>query len=363
MLEKKELYKKENHEIELLRFAFCLLVVLGHFHWTFSSLEHFENGWIGVDFFFLLSGLLMARSVSGRMDSESVDSQQLVSDTKNFVLRKIGGFYKYFLAAIILNYILGLTVYQWTAKALLTELVWDIPKLLLVNMFGMYPNATDPTWYLSAMTISICLLYPILRRRYKIASNLIFPSFGFILMGIQFVKSRNVSQITDWYGIAYGGLIRGISLIALGVWCFEISKSLSSICVTKLAKVVLTLLKCLCYLSVFAYALMKNAWGDCYIAAILLCMIAITLSWTTLTYTIKPNAICKLLGKVSLPIYLYHSPIKDAITHEIGTGKSAGIVFLVLLLTLILCALMMFIVDIFCAMIKKYKHIFIQETA
>ena len=54
-----------NNLVELARFLFSILVVGYHIQMTFSgdSIDFFENGAVAVEFFFLISGYFLARSV------------------------------------------------------------------------------------------------------------------------------------------------------------------------------------------------------------------------------------------------------------------------------------------------------------
>ncbi len=60
---------KKNGKIELLRFVFALTVVIFHLNvdWYNHGLQLMYHGNMGVEFFFLVSGFLMARSIQQRI--------------------------------------------------------------------------------------------------------------------------------------------------------------------------------------------------------------------------------------------------------------------------------------------------------
>lgn len=89
-------YSKKNGTIELLRFIFCMDILLFHIEkYIFGepSLKNgihvafFPHGAIGVEFFFLLSGCLMAKSI---FEIKSRDKNgSLVKNTLTFMKKNI----------------------------------------------------------------------------------------------------------------------------------------------------------------------------------------------------------------------------------------------------------------------------------
>ena len=74
--------KKRIGELDLFRFVFMLVVVLYHF-----ETGAFPYGSIGVEFFFVLSGLLMARHAEkwSKMNGERKDLSLVADETWTFM--------------------------------------------------------------------------------------------------------------------------------------------------------------------------------------------------------------------------------------------------------------------------------------
>ena len=86
-------YEKRNNEINILKFIFAIVILLFHSKNIVPKemQDHetllFYNGSIAVEFFFLVSGYLMAASISCYKEEEILVGR----DSRNFMLHKIKG--------------------------------------------------------------------------------------------------------------------------------------------------------------------------------------------------------------------------------------------------------------------------------
>lgn len=76
--------KQRNGTIDFMRFVFAIGIVLGHAEVIYDIVP---NGWIGVEFFFLVTGWLMASKAA------RTDDKLSFSLVKRFIKRKILAFY------------------------------------------------------------------------------------------------------------------------------------------------------------------------------------------------------------------------------------------------------------------------------
>jgi len=80
-----------NGFIDFMRFIFAILIVLHH-SWVFANTMHhdlvLQEGFIGVEFFYILTGVLVAK----KKPFESSNHDAYIS-TKILLLRKIKVFY------------------------------------------------------------------------------------------------------------------------------------------------------------------------------------------------------------------------------------------------------------------------------
>ena len=93
--------KSRNNLVELARFIFSMLVVGYHVQmtWGGAGAHFFAGGALAVEFFFLISGFFMARSIEKTVD---LDVQNITSQTKRFIWSKIKGILPVHIVAMIL---------------------------------------------------------------------------------------------------------------------------------------------------------------------------------------------------------------------------------------------------------------------
>ena len=148
--------KKRNGNIEILRFIFCMLIILVHFpqevRYSFGA-----SGYLGVEFFFMISGLFLGRKL--KKDKE-LHQKEPISDTLTsswkYFLSRIKSIYPFYFAAVgffcILNIILKYT-------KLLNSILYCISDLLFLQIFS-FPSIsyTGTVWFLAALLFSLFVL-------------------------------------------------------------------------------------------------------------------------------------------------------------------------------------------------------------
>ena len=97
----KQLKPSRNGSIDLMKFVFTLVIMLFHTN------KLFGGGYIAVDFFFVVSGYLMAVSMEKRMTRQSQKPVPLGQDTVSFLLHKAGGIFPYYVVVFVLTFILS----------------------------------------------------------------------------------------------------------------------------------------------------------------------------------------------------------------------------------------------------------------
>ena len=149
--------KKRNGNIELMRFVFCVVIILFHINSridvTLPSVlpgeyfSFFRRGCIGVEFFFLVSGYFMAASAKKNYETKSI-----ARSTQSFMYKKFLGIYPYHIVACVTNIVLlKAASILISHKNVSRNLLAMVPELFLVDYSGIYAkHGMTTAWYLGA---------------------------------------------------------------------------------------------------------------------------------------------------------------------------------------------------------------------
>lgn len=299
---------KRNGKIELLRFLFAAAILIQHSETFAENGSFFPHAALGVDFFCLVSGYLMAVSISKKnCAGPSVD---LGKETQSFLKRKISALMPDFLIA----YVIGFFVMQfkWQDSGILeflkrfAQCIWEPLFLTMAGFGSVRTNGVD--WYLSAMILSMLVLYPLCRKYFSMFTRVIGPILAILVLGYFCLKYKTTVSVYARVGLNYKGTLRVFSEIALGASCYPLIQFLQSLKLTKPAKFLISLLEGSMYGMIFLYmALAKSSSND--FACLLLIFVVTCLAWSQqgMFSGFFNNKLCAFLGKLSLPLYLAHS--------------------------------------------------------
>lgn len=356
--------QKRNGEIDFLRFLFSLVIVIHHFenNYLFS---HFRNGYVAVEFFFIVSGYLMASHVH-RMQHRPQSWGEIANSTWSFVMKKVGSFFRYYVCVCVLSLVVRhIMIRHTSAESLLKALIASIPTFSLTFMGLNFHNMSlyiGNTWYLSAMLIGLVILYPILLRSFDFASKWLFPLAAMFLLAYLY-HQYTVDTWNEWTGLCYTGVLRAVADLAVGVSLFplvsllvEKGKQLS-----KAGLMLVTVIKYACFalFTALAYGFFFDP--KYVLHALLFCAIGIALSFSNVGYTIPDSKATRYLGKISLVIYIFHGFIRlvcKDLTGKAAVSAAEGLALAAL--SVVLSVLLMYVTDFLTRHIKSLaKRIFL----
>ena len=356
--------KGRNGEIDFLRFVFAMIIVVFHFN-DIYSLGHFKAGAIGVEFFFLLSGVLMAKKAESLYKSAACvpRSNNIPELTWSFLKAKVGTFYGYFIACALINLIVRRIILNgWSFLEICRAIIYDIPSFFMINMagFSVYGGGVEATtWYLSVMILAFAILFPILLYNYEWAAKIILPIFAIFALGYMYMTCGRIREIDRTVGIFRGGMLRGLAEMSLGVLAWEISKKIKSIRFTAFSEWVLVLVKILSYAGIIVFGCSSlDKKNDIF--AILLCTCGIALSFSEVGKTLPDSALSRWLGKISLPVYLIHVVVARISGTIFGYDVETHVIVLTLICSIVAAIVVMYATDAVMSWLKKHKNIFVR---
>ncbi len=356
--------KKRNGKSDVFRFIFSVMIVGVHFQDNYNF-GYFTHGYIGVEFFFLVSGFLMAKHVFEKKNM-LLEPKDIANDTWKYVVAKIKPFFHYYCVAMALWLIvLQVILRHNNFQQMLLFMIRGLPQVTLTFM-GLCHDYTGlyvgNTWYLSAMIISIFLLYPFILKNRETSTKLLFPLLTMVILGYLYKNYNSICTTFEWNGFIYLGLIRAIAEMAGGASLYSLYNYLKDKPFMRLqqdhimVKVWLTLLKYGSYILVMLYALGVEFGGNWSIHAFLYLFIAITLSFLEAGYTIPGGRITNYLGKISLPIFLFHGFLRYVCRTITGVVEQpVAIVFIMMAFSIVVSVAFMYMTDGAFFLIKRLR--------
>lgn len=301
---------QRNGTLDLLKFICSVLMVLFHSYKFAESrkVAFFHGGALLVEFFFIVSGVLLAASAdrqTAALGGDAPDVQTLASDTLRFMKRKFLSLCPNYYVAWILSFLVLHINHTGRIIGDLSQSVWS---LLLISETGLSSyNCNAVTWYIGAMLLVMLALYPILRRYRNLWYYVIAPLLWIFLMGYSNQTFKNLSAPHAWMGWYYKGMYRAVMDITLGTMCFKLSQGLAGISFTKTGRNLLSLVSAACFARTIGYL-----WGhgsgkqDWTIAFLFAVTITITFSNAGSLSRVLVHPILNWLGSFSYSLYLSH---------------------------------------------------------
>ena len=298
--------KEHNGIIGFWKFCFCIMIVIFHGRVFASKGEFafFRKGSIGVEFFFLVSGFLMAKSALSKKDQ----NEKIGIETIKYVFKKIKGFAPYIFFSSLIGLVMS-NIYNKLSIYANISSVWDF---LFLNMSGIdCPFINNPTWYISAMLICMMIIYPLIRK-YK--HNFIYLSIPFVILGLGWM-SKTYAHLRSpflWTGFVYKGLIRGFIELLIGSIIYVLYEKFKNIHFTKFGKIIITLIEIIGFIIPFLLSyFIKDAQNyDFVILLILSVSILLAFSEKTLDFKLFQNKFVFWLEKMSLSLFVCHQPLR-----------------------------------------------------
>lgn len=253
---------------------------------------------------------------------------------------------------------------RWNLAVTCREIIKSIPSLLMINMAGMYTSGgfeIGGSWYLSAMMLGMLLLFPLLLLNYEWAAKIIMPIVGIFGLGYLYLSCAHIMAVDGRAGIFYGGMLRATGELAIGVCAYEIGKKLTQVRFTKLAEILLTLLKVICYAVVLVFA--YSAWEGKYdLFAFIFCAAGVTLSFSGVGWSLPDYPVTRWLGKVSLPVFLVHGVVKGVSIGLFGVEGNSSLWIGTIAASYAMAVVVMCVSDGIQAFMKKHKDILVQTA-
>lgn len=360
--------KKFNPEVDLVKFFFSVVVMLYHSKYIDAIAAGeavFPYGFNAVEFFFIVSGFLMAKS------SIKYDVTKLGKSTFDFVLGKIKAIYPYFFFAFVTAFCARQTIFfvkgDQTIIGFCKDAVASLGESLLLMKSGVEFGTiyNGPTWYIGAMIFAMAIIFPILLKHREWFINIGSIVLAIFMYALAYQEKHTLNYL-DWAGWTTMSIIRAIAGVSLGCFVFALVDKVQkgNISLKKFGKVLFWLLE----VAVFGLIVVmmqfegKNRFDFVtVIFSALLCFIIF--SGLTGVQDILPSKLCAFLGKWSLLLYLNHRIMTRVINYvfpDFGYLESMAMFFALTIIWSIVAEIVVNVYKKLCAVVgpKVKKLIF-----
>ena len=289
--------EKRDSSIELLRFLASMFIVCGHMYYIELGdvRRPFADSWYYVEFFLILSGFFTAK----RFSSEEKPG---IDRAVNYTWRKYRAYLPMVIPAIVIFYIINCMKFKGDLISRIQTFENMPYEAMLLSSANTDGTLLFPLWYISATFLVspfVCLISQI-KNKYLKGSIAFYLSVFFYLNTYDFGSHNFPNQ-----------LIRAFCGMMLGVLAYTICEQIKSKQLSIKKRWMLTILWFICYV----FPLLTGFLNIRLLRFVLICFFFTVILVFTDQLMIKKTDIpfFRYLGKLSLPIYIWHPVVGQVI--------------------------------------------------
>lgn len=299
------------YEVEILRFLAAVTIICYHAHkqlfgdpsFVGFNFSFFCHGYIAVEFFFVLSGILMGRKLYELRD----DHSQLVGkETVSYTFRKIERIFPEALLATLIDIIVITTIANMTLMQCFKYFVDSFWSILMVKAIGFYSvGANGVLWYITILIIGTVILYFLGRKNYDTFVRIVFPLGGLLIIGYIDYSTGMLSGVYQPMGFGFKCFWRGIAEMAIGCSLYEYIIAHKERPVRKAILVFNTVLLFVCLICLLIYATF-NCSREYEFHSLFIIIVVLWLLFTGNNYVsgLFKSRFWGFLGQISLTMYV-----------------------------------------------------------
>lgn len=327
--------------------AFAICVIMGHYTTCYENevLKYSWHGWISVEFFFILSGFLMAAYCARLPEYRHglhAEDEPVYAATWKFMKRKIAAISPVYYLALFLT-----VVHQIWVTDLFSQNIRDIrnffagltASILILPSQGLRETcAVAYSWYIGSMLWALLAIFPLLYILRKNFSLIIAPLLTIAFCCYAMQKHGNLWILREeWLGFCWPQLLRAGANISLGCISFEISTLLRKRFEGRLTKVGRSLFTgfSIILLCFPIFWIINGVAGKPQFCVIVMMALGIAISFSGLDNMYKlaemkwSRTLFGFLGNLSLPIYLGQGIVSKIFPAELPAEEHGIYLFLV----------------------------------
>jgi len=347
--------KKYNYAIDFWKVIFCYIIVCLHSNnFINQDISWFKGGAIGVEFFFIVTGILMNQSLEHSHEDT----------TFSFIYKKVLKLFPYVFITSLIIFVEKIYINKWGLSQIITlGIKMFFSELTFTRFFGFSKELwgiNGASWYLSVMILAIILLYPLLKLNRKAMSETCFPIISILLIGYLIQTHGTILVIDQYSYFTFDGLKRAIAEICFGCTLYSVCNYIKNKNFTHIGVVTLSILELFGYFFTILFA-WKN-YEDISVIILLFLGISICITFSQigiLTIIINKIINTKYLSKFAISLFLSHMEIMEIFRYKkiiLEDYNYIKVTVFYLLICTLVSIINIMIIDIITICFNKFKR-------
>lgn len=336
---------ERNGAIDFYRFLFACIIYILHIrrYGNFDSPNgQFNGGYLGVEFFFILSGFLMMRNIQSGIEAAGGDSSAEQLTVKYFISRYKKLMPPYWFYGLTFLVVRKLTDPEYGMKKAFLK---GLPDFLGIEVFWQPGQVGGALWYVSALLWASSLIYYLLLKKRNFALYILFPVGILTALGYMYEKIGYI-DVSGNQEMFLSPLLRALAEISLGCIIYCVYQKLS---IKRYSTMMMSFLEVgLLAVVVIVMYRTRRDYKDFIMVFIIGAFILVTMLKQGILTKLLDNKVSVALGAVS-----YHLYLSQGIFHHILLQKFPGLPFWPVVLTSLSAAVIF--ASVTTAAFKRFK--------
>ncbi len=345
--------KKFSKGINGIRGILAIIIALFHFELTFPLIKRgmFRTGYLGVEFFFILSGFLLTKGFYEKNKCDVIEN----------IKSKLKKMYPAYIAALLL--LISVFVVKWYDFNYFKWLGSDtnaasfITEVLMLQGFGVsnYKGINGPSWYVSSLLINTIIILLLLKKYKKTYSSILSIILSVIIYLLFFIFDYSMGPEYFIFSLLPSGIIRGFAGMSLGSFTYELTLK-SEKKVNKMSDVLYNVVEIITFLVFMKLLLFRDPSRLNFLffipSVILIVFMFLREGIIDKIFSFKVFA---FLGTISYEFYIFQSPISNFINCWFKDLRQPYVTLLYFVINLVVAIVFYYLVNYLTTM-KGKKH-------
>lgn len=313
---KKSVKGYSENSFSIWRIVFTLVIMTFHLADGSTLYEEYPmlhyHWYIGVEFFFIMSGYLMMAHANNHAEESVWD----------YSWKRIKRLYPEYIVALVV-----IVLYRWITGSGLNPIKAIIPNWLEVFMLqsmgtNRFPYLNNPAWYVSALFISSYIVYYLIRNHRSLYLQLIGPVSLLIIYSYMYREYESLQSFIYtkdlWMNTA---VLRGIAGLTIGAYVFLISQKIRAYMFKNSTKIFLCVMEICGFAGVLIFAALIEEQLYDFFMVFVIALCTILASLDTILGNMCRTRLVSYLDRLTYSMYLTHFFVMIVINRLWDTSK------------------------------------------